>query len=265
MKDTSQYVTPIKLLEELGIFDPREILLEAIAEHCGATIIYEPLEGCEARIIGFHERAIITVDNRASRPRQRFSGAHELGHWLRDRGKVAFACTEKAFFTEWSQDNPEQRANRFAADLLLPEFMFCLRAAQREVTFSTVQDLANQFETSLTATAIRLVEHGSFPAMVVCNDMGKRRWFIRGPSLPASLWPRDTPGSGTVAYDLLRGQAWNKGPLDVYADQWFQYPNAKRHGVREDSVRIAPHTVLTLLWWKDERPLIELDELDERE
>jgi len=257
------YRAPLVLLKDLGITEPQEINIEAIAQHCGATIVYEALEGCEARIIGSGDRAIITVNRSSPRGRQRFSGGHELGHWLWDRGKAALACTEASLNEEWGKESLEQRANRYAADLLLPEFMFRPRAVRREVTFSTVKELSEQFQTSMTATAIRLVEFGSFPAMVICTETGKRRWFVRGPEVPEKLWPLESPRSGTVANDLHRSKPWEKGPLDVYSDQWFDYPGARRHGVREDSIRITGALVLTLLWWKDERPLIEMGESED--
>src|SRR2546427_1959685 len=124
----SFYIAPDMVLEELGIRDPEDIKIEAIAEHCGATILYERLEGAEARILGYGERAIITVNGAAPRARQRFSGAHELGHWMCDRGKIAFACTDRSFTREWLDDNPERRANQYAAELLLPQKMFSPRA-----------------------------------------------------------------------------------------------------------------------------------------
>jgi hypothetical protein len=253
------YRSPRALLEELGISEPEDIQIEAIAEYCGATIVYEPLEGCEARIIGHGDRAIITVNSTSPRGRQRFSGAHELGHWMRDRGKIAFACTEHTLAAEWSHDNPERRANQYAADLLLPQLMFSRRARNREITFAAVRDVAIQFHTSLTATAIRLVELGSFPAMIVCTELGQRRWFIRGPDVPETLWPRSEPGCHTVAGGLIQGTAAAKGPVDVYADGWFDHPDAHRYTVREDSVWISMRLVLSLLWWKDERQLIELE------
>src|SRR5229473_755209 len=113
MTVVSFYRSPSALLEELGITEPWDIHVEAIAEYCGATIVYEPLKGCEARIIGHGDRAIITVSSTSLRERQRFSGAHELGHWMGDRGKVAFACVEMVFAAEWGEENPEVRANRY--------------------------------------------------------------------------------------------------------------------------------------------------------
>ena len=57
MTSVSSYKSLAALLEELGISEPQEINIEAIAECCGATIIYEPLKGCEARILGHGDRA----------------------------------------------------------------------------------------------------------------------------------------------------------------------------------------------------------------
>jgi len=82
----SFYKAPDAILEELGVREPADLKIEAIAEYCGATIIYAPLEGTEARILGYGDRAIITVNSAAPRGRQRFSGGHELG--LRVNGQT---------------------------------------------------------------------------------------------------------------------------------------------------------------------------------
>jgi hypothetical protein len=257
------YKSPLALLRELGITEPEDIRLEAIAEYCNATIVYEPLAGCAARIVGYDDYAFITVDSRSRLERRRFSAGHELGHWMADRGKISsFLCQEKVFATEWSEDNPERRANRYAADLLLPKFMFEPRAKNKEITFETVRSLATEFKTSLTATAIRLVEFGSFPAVIVCNELGRRRWVFRGSDVPDVLRLRDNPGAYTCAYNLLRGSSLAEGPTDVQADGWIMHPSARRYAVREDSIPISHNLVLSLLWWKNESQLLDLDEVD---
>ena len=62
-----------ELLVDLGITEPQDLDVEAIAQHCCATIVYKPLKGCAARITGNEERAIITIDSECRRERQRFS------------------------------------------------------------------------------------------------------------------------------------------------------------------------------------------------
>lgn len=250
--------SPEALLSDLGIERPEDIDIEAIAQYCGATIVYEALAGCEARIIGQRDRAIITVNTTSNRPRQRFSAAHELGHWMRDRGNVAFACAKRVFLTEWYGENPERRANRYAADLLLPDRLFAAEARGKDMTLGSVQELAQRYQTSLTATAIRLVELGSFPAMLICNERGSRRWkwFVRGPDVPARLWPADEPGGDALAFDLLRNRHAERGPAEVAAAAWFDQESAERYAVVEESIR-SGNLVLTMLWWRDQRQLLE--------
>jgi len=72
--------------------------------------------------------AIITVDAGTRRARQRFSAGHELGHWMYDRGRIAQACTEGNLMRDWHEGSRERRANRYAAELLLPARMFTPRA-----------------------------------------------------------------------------------------------------------------------------------------
>src|SRR5262249_15194570 len=152
------------------------------------------------------------------------------------------------------------RANRFAANLLLPQFMFEPRAKNKEVTFDTVASLAREFETSLTATAIRLVEFGSYPAMIVCTASGRRRWFMRGPDVPERLWPRETLGAYTCAYALIHGSSKKESATDVQADGWIDHPRSKYYSLREHSVAISTDLVLSLLWWKDEQQLLDFEE-----
>jgi Zn-dependent peptidase ImmA (M78 family) len=262
MTGQSYFRRPEKLLRELGISRPEEIDVEAIAQYCGATVIYEDLRGCEARLLGFGNRAVISINQGSRRSRQRFSVAHELGHWMHDRGNASFACDVNAMWREWSAENPERLANQYAADLLLPPGMFGALAKDRAITFDTARDLANVFDTSLTATTIQLVRHGSFPAMVVCNNRQGRVWFLRGPDVPEILWPTDKPGPSTVAYDVLHGEPVPTGPTDVQASAWFERDDTTRYWIKEDVVQMGSDLVLSLLWWENEQQLLDLDAED---
>lgn len=261
---TAQRYRPEKLLQELGITVPEEIDIEAIAEYCQATVIPQRLHGSAARIIGIGDRAFIVVNSQSPRARQRFSAAHELGHWMLDRGKMAsFVCSEKNLVGDWSFDNPERRANRYAAELLLPRFMFEPLAKNKEITFETVRELGSQFQTSLTATAIRLIEFGSFPAIAVCYSPKGRRWQVRGSEVPTAIQLRDMPGAYTNAFDLLNGKATTAKPADVQASDWIAHPQSRFYSIHEDSVKATDDLVISLLWWKNESQLSDLSEDDE--
>jgi Zn-dependent peptidase ImmA (M78 family) len=253
------YKSASRILEELGITEPHEIDIEAIAQSCKATIVYEPLTGCEARILGNDDRAIITINSASPTGRKRFSAGHELGHWMRDRGKVGFSCTEQIMIGEWTGLNAERGANDYAADLLMPIEMFQKASRNMPITFDSGRELAELFKTSLTATAIRLVRLGSFPAMLVCLEKGNRKWFIRGDDVPETVWPVESPKLATTASDLLRGISDNKA-TPIQADGWISHPRSKWYEIIEHSIQISPTLVLTLLWWKDEKQLLDLSE-----
>lgn len=258
MADTTSniYRDPKDLLDELGVIKPDDIDIEAIAEFCGATVLYQPLEGAEARIIGHGDRAIISVNDASPRGRQRFSVGHELGHWAWDRGKIAFSCDDRKFSGEWTGRDKESVANMYASDLLLPAHMFKPVANKKAATFETVRALADSFQTSLTATSIRLVQHGSFPSMVICSNAAGRKWFVRSRELEeVNLWPRRDLSQDSLAFGLLRGTKSATGPEDVDADTWIDHRDAGEYVIKEDSVKITPDLVLTLLWWKDEAQL----------
>lgn len=256
-----QRVAAVDLLRSLGITEPTEIDICAIAQSTGATVVEKPVTGCEARIIGYGERAIIVVNSESISSRKRFSAAHELGHWMRDAGTIGLGCTPEALIGS-REANAETRANRYASDLLMPQFMFQPRAKERPITFETASALADTFQTSLTATSIRLVDYGSYPAMLICSDSQRVRWFCRGADVPGTLWPQG-PGRTTFADELLKGTSRGRRTSGhVYADQWFS--SVPTHSVHEDSCRISSELVLTLLWWDDESPLVEIQEEQER-
>ena len=252
------------MLDELGITEPSQLKIEAIAYHCHAVILYEPLSGCDANIVGKGDRAIITVSSKTIPTRQRFSAGHELGHWMRDRGQIAFGCSQRQIDSEWTTNNPETRANHFASDLLLPSRLFVPLAKDRSITVETVRDLSRTFQMSLTATAIKLVRFASFPSMLVYYENGERKWFIPAEDLPKKLWPSKQPSKGTVTARLLSDEASKEVMNDVRADKWFDVQNADRHYIRESCFRNGPDSIVTVLWWEDEAQIIDLEEEEER-
>ena len=249
---------PDELLDELGILEPEEIDLEGIAAFCGAFVVYEPLTGAEARIVGNRDKAFITVNSQSLRSRQRFSIGHELGHWMWDRGRMAFACSSDVQDRRWSGADKETLANKFAADLLMPAQMFRNRAQRRPSTIETVSDLADQFQASLTATAIRLVEFGSSPCMVVLHSSSGRDWFFGSREVDGKFWPHKLLDEYSFAHDLLKGKGKSPTGGLVDADTWINHPRASHYELYESSTLIGQSRVLSLLWWKNEKMIEDL-------
>ena len=246
------------LLDELGITEPNEIDVEAIAAYCDAFVVYEYLSGSEARIVGNGDKAFITVNTQSPSSRQRFSIGHELGHWMWDRGKMALACSKDVQDGRWFGSDKETLANRFASDLLMPVPMFKPRAHLREATLTTAKDLASTFQTSLTATALRLVDHGSFPCMVVVHSITGLEWHRGSKEVDGRFWPHKQLDEYSFAYDLIRGKSTGDRAGVVDADTWINHPRAEQFEVYESSTMIGPNRVLSLVWWKSERMISAL-------
>lgn len=247
-----------RVLRGLGIESPDDIDLTAIAWCCGCRIKVRALDGCEARIAGLGDQAIISVKGGSRTERQRFSIGHELGHWMLHRGQELFLCNEADLANPWERGyDPETIANRFAADLLMPAFLFRPLAHERPVTFTTVDEMSRVFSVSRQAAALRFVEHGSSPAMLVYHEPSGRKWFRGSQKVDGNLWPHTQLSPDSDAYDILNGSKGHGRSILVDADDWINHPAAQRYRIQEHSVPFRGG-VLTLLWWKDESMIDDL-------
>ena len=254
-------LTPAEeLLQYLGITVPEEIDLEAIAYTQGVRIRYHPLDGCEARIIGAGDVAIVTVDNRCSVGRQRYSIGHELGHWKHHRGlKLVCRSSETEYLSE-KASVVEKHADSYAASLLMPAYIFIpmLRSYKR-LNFDVVKSLAEAFKVSITAAAIRSVELGDTPAIAIYHNHRGRVWFRRSELVPQKWFPRAELQPESSAMNVLFNQ--NVAPVSttrlnsVSAEAWFDRYNAGRYEIKEQTFKVGQKEILTLLIIDDEEML----------
>lgn len=252
------YKSPELLLEELEITEPNEIDVEAIAYSQGALVIYEPLQKCEAYTLSKDtNNAVIVVNDKSIRSRQRFSVAHELGHWMRDRNISAF-CEKKSYTESWYGKGSETLANQYAKDLLLPRSMFAPLAKNLPVTFESVRKLAELFGTSLTATALRLTELGSCPAVIVfskfsraaVDDPAQRIWYFKGTDVAADLDLHWKMNDRALAYEIRIDDEKHEVSGDIDAAAWFIVPEDQTVTLHEESIRINCNFILTMLSWE---------------
>lgn len=103
---------------------------------------------------------------------QRFSIAHELGHYFLD-GHIDHVLPEDGIHTSHagfvSADPYELEADQFAAGLLMPSAPFKRALAPHDPALEVVESLAGLCRTSLTATAIRYAELSSDAVAVVIS------------------------------------------------------------------------------------------------
>lgn len=238
------------ILRAYGIDHPSQIDLEAIAYDMKATVRYQKLDGSEARIVGDGTSAIITVREDGQRPRQRFSIAHEIGHWVDRHGRGGFVCAKEDISPQNDRDrSAEAEANAFASELILPSFLFAPMAAGLPINLDTADKIGKEFQASLTATAIKLVKSTGKSAIVVCHSHAKRDWFVTSRGLPDGLWVAGELNHDTDAFELLYSPD-GKGKTQVQqeaASRWFSGRDARNLKVRSQSVKIADGVVLSMV------------------
>lgn len=92
---------------------------------------------------------------------QRFSVAHELGHYFLD-GHVDHVFARGDFHVSHacyvSGDPYEMEADHFASGLLMPERLFKPLLSKHDPGLAMIEDIAGKAQTSLTATAIRCAQ-----------------------------------------------------------------------------------------------------------
>lgn len=139
--------TPADLLSGFEVFSPPVPVLR-IARDLGVRLHPVPSPGYDGALKSCETgEADIWYDTTVSDVRQRFTIAHELGHLFLHPTGLLFRD-----HTSTMGVKPEEReANRFAAELLMPDFMLQALIAAR-----STGELAELFGVSLQAMSIRL-------------------------------------------------------------------------------------------------------------
>lgn len=249
---------PETILKEIGIYAPEDIDLELIAFHLGALVKAVPLNDCEGYIVGTNDKAIISINSEVPGQRQRFSLGHELGHWVNDRGKnLTYRCDKSDMNAKNSPASnfrlqKEVRANRFSSRLLMPDHILDRHLMLNEVSWKQVNDIADTFNVSRTAAAIRFVEVCDLPCMLISwGEKGQRKWFVRGASVPETLWPLKNVPLSNFSQSNSRATT----PREVDSDTWIDGMDSENYTLVEHQF-FNGYEYLTLLWWNDESQLL---------
>jgi hypothetical protein len=149
--------------------------------------------------------------------------------------------------------SPERVANNYAADLLMPRYLFGpVARVYPKLNFKTVGDIADVFHTSRQATAIRLVESGHSPALLVCHCSKGRKWFVGGLDVPSRWFPRSDLDADSFAFGILYGKKPDDPvPRKIGADAWFDRREAEKYLVHEQTIRTGADEIITLVLISD--------------
>lgn len=142
------------------------IKLDVIAHRLGLSLEYASLgDDVSGLLVIEDRRAIIGVNKDHPVARQRFTIAHEIGHFLLHSSDSELFIDKKynAVYRDkkssTGQDRMEIQANRFAAALLMPKVLLEAKINEEEIDLGddlAIETLAEKFEVSLQALIFRL-------------------------------------------------------------------------------------------------------------
>jgi Zn-dependent peptidase ImmA (M78 family) len=166
----------IDLLQSIGLTKP-PVDVYRMANELNVEILLEKLDDeVSGVLLRLPERLVIAVNKNHSEARQRFTIAHELGHLRLHQGRplivdhivrarVSMRDSQSSLATE----REEIDANRFAANLLMPEDLVHEAVVEviekKQSEKQTIKVLAQQFGVSDKAMEYRLTNLGLRSAM----------------------------------------------------------------------------------------------------
>lgn len=147
-----------KAVDENYIDGNGNLKLEKIAEMNHINVVYE--EDMPSTESGYFKAIngeyTIGINKKHHRNRQRFTFAHELGHYYLHRGKdnVDVTFEDEVFYRIENSSSIEYAANEFASRLLIPQERL---AEKINEGMTDLNDLAEFFEVSLEAMRYRVL------------------------------------------------------------------------------------------------------------
>lgn len=245
--DLSRFSSAERLLWGYGVTAPSHIDLDGIAQNKNAEVVYRQLDGCEARLVACGDRAIISINRGSPEGRQRFSLAHELAHWICDRHTGSFLCAQEDIGPQSvAAKSTEAQANGYASQLILPSYLVDPWAKDKTVSLEVADALAADFRTSLTAAVIKLVKRSTNAVAIACHNQTKLIWHQRSASFSSDFYVVNELHQETDAFTMVFSEKRGMTKLKKEAaNRWLRGPNAYRHYVQTQSIRLPDASILT--------------------
>lgn len=237
-----------------------------IAREMGISVMEDDCEGYTGMLLVVEGQALISVKSTIREySKKRFTVGHEVGHFSIPEHITAeryfFQCTDKDLNNFDKKGGEEAEANEFAGELLMPEDIFKERIRLKDLSYNLLQDLIDEFETSLTATGIRFMELSGDYALV-CSENSCIKWFIKGANFPFYISGSGKLGEESMAIEFFKGKTLPKSFETIPASAWIEdYRLRNEMEIKELSIPLAYYNqVLSFLYIE---PYEEDEEADE--
>jgi len=240
-----------EIIRVLKIKHPSEISIEDIAWTQGMLVREDFLEGSDGRLIIQGKRGIVTVKKNIPEPgRKRFVAAHELGHFeMHKNQNIVTSCSDRDMLFWQHTHNEEADANDFAVEILMPQDLFEPKCDKKKPTISFIEELSEEFQTTLTATALRYIEFTPERCALIISEDKKIKWFRITEDFGFWFERGAKLDPDSYAYDFFSDGDIPMEPQKVPATAWLSNKELWCYQIQEHSKPLPRYnSVLTLLW-----------------
>ena len=239
-----------RILRDYGILKPEDICIEDIAMAENLLISVAPLRGADGRLVRRGRNGLVRISDAISEPtRRKFTMTHEFAHWkLHKDVSQFFLCTEGDMY-DYQNNQLEVEANSFAAELLMPKRWVDRKFWQLEPSISRIKEIADFFQVSLTAAALRFVELSTQTCLVAFSDGKSVNWWRKKTNLPLWLRSKQAISSRSYASECYKKNYTSTGMQDVEPDAWFPHRDISISELLEDSIYLSSSGMLISLLW----------------
>ncbi|GHU12133.1 hypothetical protein AGMMS50225_19330 [Betaproteobacteria bacterium] len=183
----------------------------------------DAFEGMLARDPADHEVWAIAYNGMVTPERQRFTIAHELGHFILHRGeRQRFDCDKESVHTGIEGLRQiEREADDFASNLLMPGDLLRDWTSNQHVDLHVLSAIAQRFRVSFEALCIRFIKFTPLRAILVNWDNGfmKYEWRSNSAVRTRARIRRNgdpaEPPPGTLAADASVEQEWDGAQMSA--------------------------------------------------
>jgi Zn-dependent peptidase ImmA (M78 family) len=166
-------------------------LLEVICDDYGKGT-FDGLTWFEPETEDFYIHLNTNADkaNYLNKPKGRFTMAHELGHYYIPAHRLGLMSGKLSphgslsFINNLPAWQIEREADAFASSLLMPSYSIGEFIKGKQFNFQLIEAIADKYNVSISAAALRFVDIGNYPIMVVFAVDGKIRWVSHSADFP---------------------------------------------------------------------------------
>ncbi|MBK9097330.1 MAG: ImmA/IrrE family metallo-endopeptidase [bacterium] len=266
MKNSRPAELASQLINRYCIEHPGQLNVEELAFAENLAIKESKSNNFYGRLIHNSNAGIISISKSITDyGSKRFTVAHEIGHYFNERNdkitnasgadnnyRNLFRCAENDINSVNKIKARESDANEFAAELLMHRPWFNDFIIKRRIDFELIKELAEYFNVSLSAAALRYINIGKYPAAVIYSRDGIVKWSAFHEYFPLKfLSPGYKVREETAVSDFFLDRTMQTCADLIPAYVWFAEDYKCKSGTYfyEQSVAMPGYNaVLTLLW-----------------